>query len=152
MDNPQTPFLERNPVTRAIHSREVFWKITFPVLILGVILVALLVLVSLSGAGNQSRWADISTIWCLCPALMVVLLCVAMLGGISYGVFRLQRVMPGKMYSVQKISVKVRDGVQKVSDAAVEPVMKVQGAQASQKAFWKNIRDLFKRPPRNEEE
>ncbi len=150
-ETPATP-LVRNPVTQAIHRREVFWKITFPLLVLGVILLALLVVVSLSGAGYQSRWADISTIWCLCPYLFVLLLCVGSLGGMSYGLFRLQRKMPGAMYSVQKFSLKVRDGVQKASDAAVEPVLKVHSSRASQKALWKNIRDIFKRNPRDEEE
>ena len=151
MDNTQTPPIGRNPVTQAIHNREVFWKITFPLLILGAILVALIVVVSLSGVGYQSRWADISAIWCLCPALIVLLLCVGSLGGMAYGLFRLQRVMPDKMYSVQKFSIKVRDGVQKASDAAVEPVLKVHSSRASQNALWKNVRDFFKRPPRDEE-
>ncbi len=151
MDDTQTSSIVRNPVTQAVHRREVFWKITFPLAILGLILVALIVVVSLSGAGLQSRWADISAIWCLCPGLIVLLSCVGLLGGMSYGMFRLQRVLPGKMFSVQKFSIKVRDGVQKASDAVVEPVMKAQSAQAGQKTLWKNVRDLFKRPPRDEE-
>jgi hypothetical protein len=148
-DIPVTP-AARNPETQAIHHRQVFWQITLPLVILGLIFLALTVLVSLNGAGYQSRWADISLIWCLCPNLLVLLLCVGSLGGMSYGLFRLQRVLPGKMYSIQKFSHTVRDGVQKVSDAAVEPVMKAQSSRAGQKTLWKNIHDFFKRPPRDE--
>jgi len=149
MEETQTPPPQRNPVTQAIHRRQVWWQITFPLVILALIFLALIVIVSLSGAGYQSRWADISAIWCLCPNLFVLLLCVGSLGGMSYGLFRLQRLLPGKLYGVQKFSLKIRDGVQKASDAAVEPVLKVHSAQASRKALWKNVRDLFKRPPRD---
>ena len=151
MDDTQTPPAERNPVTQAIHRRQVFWQITLPLVVLALIFLALTVVVSLSGAGLQSRWADISAIWCLCPNLIVLLLCVGSLGGMSYGLFRLQRVLPGKLFSLQKFSLKVRDGVQKASDAAVEPVLKVHSSRAGQKTLWKNLRDLIKRPPRDTE-
>jgi hypothetical protein len=151
MDDAQTPPVERNPVTQAVHRRQVFWQITLPLVVLAVIFLALTVVVSLSGAGHQSRWADISAIWCLCPNLFVLLLCVGLLGGMSYGLFRLQRVLPGKLFSLQKFSLKVRDGVQKVSDAAVEPVLKVHSSRAGQKTLWKNLRDLIKRPPQDVE-
>jgi hypothetical protein len=151
MDDTQTSPAERNPVTQAVHRRQVLWQITLPLVVLAVIFLALIVLVSLSEAGYQSRWADISAIWCLCPNLFVLLLCVGSLGGMSYGLFRLQRVLPGKLFSVQKFSLKVRDGVQKVSDAAVEPVLKAHSSRAGQKTLWKNLRDLIKRPPRDTE-
>jgi len=151
MDDIQTPPVERNPVTQAIHRRQVFWQITLPLVVLALIFLGLTVVISLSGAGLQSRWADISAIWCLCPNLMVLLLCVGSLGGMSYGLFRLQRVLPGKLFSLQKFSLKVRDGVQKASDAAVEPVLKVHSSRAGQKTLWKNLQDLIKRPPRDTE-
>jgi hypothetical protein len=149
MDETKTSPTERNPVTQAVHRRQVLWQITLPLVVLVVIFLALTVVVSLSGAGYQSRWADISLIWCLCPNLFVLLSCVGLLGGMSYGLFRLQQVLPGKLFSLQKFSLKVRDGVQKASDAAVEPVLKVHSSRASQKTLWKNLRDLIKRPPRD---
>lgn len=150
MDASNSSPVERNPVTQEIHRRQVLWQIRLPLVILAVILLALIVTVSLSDAGYQSRWADISLIWCLCPGLFVLLLCVGMVGGMSYGLFRLQRVMPRTMFSLQKLGLKVRDGTQKATDAVVEPVLKVHSAQASQKAFGQSIRNLFKRPPRQE--
>jgi hypothetical protein len=151
MDDTHASPTQRNPITQVIHRRQVFWQITLPIVILAVIFLALTVVVSLNGAGYQSRWADISSIWCLCPGIFVLLSCVGLLGGMSYGLFRLQRVLPGKLFSLQNLSLKARDGVQKVSDAAVEPVLKVHSSRASQKALWKNVRDLFKRPPQDTE-
>lgn len=151
MDDPNSLPAERNAVTQEIHRRQVLWQIRLPLVLLAVIFITLLVLISLSSAGYQSRWADISLIWCLCPNLIVLLLCLGMFGALSFGMFRLQRVLPGKMFSLQKFSLRIRDGVQKATDMAVEPVLKVQGAQAGRKALFKNIRKLFKRPPRDEE-
>jgi hypothetical protein len=150
MDASNSSPAERNPVTQQIHHRQVWWQIRLPLVILVVLFLALIVTVSLSGAGYQSRWADISLIWCLCPNVVVLLSCVAVLGGMSFGMFRLQRVMPGKMFGLQKFGLKVRDGVQKVTDAVVEPVLKVNSAQAGRKALGQSIRNLFKRPPRIE--
>jgi hypothetical protein len=151
MDDTQTSPITRNPATQAIHRRQVFWQITLPLVILAVIFLALAVVVSLSGLGYQSRWADISAIWCLCPNLFVLLSCVGVLGGMVYGLFRLQQWLPGKLFSLQNFSLKVRDGVQKASDAAVEPVLRARSSRAGQKALWQNVRDLFKRPPRDAE-
>jgi uncharacterized membrane protein YcjF (UPF0283 family) len=151
MNDSQTSPTERNPVTQAVHRRQVFWQITLPLVLLVVIFLALSVVISLSGAGYQSRWADISLIWCLCPNLILLLLCVGSLGGMVYGLFRLQQILPGKLYRLQIFSVKVRDGVQKAFDVAVEPVLKVRSSRAGQKALWKNVGDLFKRPPRDSE-
>ena len=151
MDEPNSSPAERNPVTQEIHRRQVMWQIWLPLAVLTVIFLALVVVVSLSGAENQSRWADISSIWCLCPVLVVLLSCVGTLGGMSFGLFRLQRVLPAKMFSLQKIGLKVRDGVQKATDKMAEPVLKAHSAQAGQKAMWKGIRNLFKRSPRKEE-
>jgi hypothetical protein len=150
MDASNSSPAERNPVTREIHHRQVLWQIRLPLVILVALFLALIVTVSLSGSGYQSRWADISLIWCLCPNLIVLLSCVAVLGGMSFGLFRLQRIMPGKMFGLQKFGLKVRDGVQKATDAAVEPVLKVNSAKAGRKAFGQSIRNLFKRPPRKE--
>jgi hypothetical protein len=150
MDASNSSPAERNPVTREIHRRQVLWQIRLPLVILAALSLALIVMVSLSGAGYQSRWADISLIWCLCPNLIVLLSCVAVLGGMSFGLFRLQRIMPGKMFGLQKFGLKVRDGVQKATDAVVEPVLKVNSAQAGRKAVGQSIRNLFKRPPRKE--
>jgi hypothetical protein len=151
MDELQTTHTERNPVTQEIHHHQVIWQITLPLVILALIFVVLIVAVSLSGAGYQSRWADISLIWCLCPNLIVLLLCVGTLGGISFGLFRLQRMLPGKLFGLQKFGIKVRDGVQKASDAMVEPVLKVHSVQAGRKAMWQRIRDLFKKAPHEED-
>lgn len=134
---------------QAFH-RQVFWQITLPLILLALIFLTLTVLASLARAGSQSRWADISLIWCLCPNLLVMLLCVGLLGGISYGLFYLRKILPDKLFRIQDFSVKVREGVQKASDAAVEPVLKVHSRRAGQAAMRKSIRDLFKRPPRDE--
>ena len=150
MDASNSSPAERNPVTEQIHRRQVWWQVRLPLVILAVLFLALIVTVSLSAAGYQSRWADISLIWCLCPNLIVLLSCVGVLGGMSFGLFRLQRVMPGKLFGLQKFGLKVRDGVQKATDAVVEPVLKVHSAQAGRKVFGQSIRNLFKRPPRKE--
>lgn len=149
MDDIPPPSPEQKRAIQAFH-RQVFWQITLPLVVLVLIFLTLTVLVSLAGAGYQRQWADISLIWCLCPNLLVLLLCVGLLGGISFGLFRLRKILPEKLFRLQNFGVKVREGVYKASDAAVEPVLKIHSRRAGQEAMRKRIRDLFKRPPREE--
>jgi len=93
MENkPKFQVPERNPATHAIHRREVFWQITFPLiiallLILG--LVGVVIFAGFQGLGEVSRWADVSLIWLLLPALVVVLVMLLMLSGVVYLITRL---------------------------------------------------------------
>ena len=71
-EKPEFVLPERNPKTHAAHRKEVGWQITLP-LIIGCLLLALLmtgVIWSAAGANPElRRWADISLVWTLLPAL-----------------------------------------------------------------------------------
>ena len=95
---------ERNPATHAVHRREVFWQITFPLIIVLTIVLGLtggVIYAGVIGLGEVSRWADVSLIWLLLPALVVALLMLLMLVGMVMLVAKLLGVLPGYARLVQ---------------------------------------------------
>lgn len=123
---------ERNPVTHAAHRREVWWQITFPLLIGGLLLLAVLVGVIVAAVGaNQgvSRWADVSLIWLLLPVLPMAFLLLVVTAGITYGITALLRVFPGYARLVQDYFLLFEAKVKEIDDRIVEPVLKLRAWQ-----------------------
>jgi hypothetical protein len=139
MENkPKFQVPERNPATHAIHRREVFWQITFPLiiallLILG--LVGVVIFAGFQGLGEVSRWADVSLIWLLLPALVVVLVMLLMLSGVVYLITRLLAILPGYARLAQDFFYLVQVRVKSISDKLVEPILKLRSFKAGADAL-----------------
>ena len=139
MENkPKFQVPERNPATHAIHRREVFWQITFQLiiallLILG--LVGVVIFAGFQGLGEVSRWADVSLIWLLLPALVVVLVMLMMLSGVVYLITRLLAILPGYARLAQDFFYLVQVRVKSISDKLVEPVLKLRSFKAGADAL-----------------
>ena len=85
------PFRERNPITTQKHRHEVFWQITVPVTIGGVLLLLIaigVVVAYFAGTGDIAKWADVSTIILIVPAMFIGLILIAISAGSAYLVTR----------------------------------------------------------------
>ncbi len=135
---------ERNPITHASHRREVWWQITFPLLLAILLLLAaagsvIWVAVTPVAQDQVSRWADVSTIWLLLPVLGFSVLFLAILAGITYGVMRLMRVLPGFMRLIQDYLLIIQKGMKRVMDFVAEPFLKTHSAAAGLKALRRHF-------------
>ena len=129
----------RNPVTRKRHQKEVLWQITVPMLIgSGILLALALTAVGLAPV-DASRWADISMIWLIIPAMFVTLLALIFLGASIYGVMRLILVLP--KYSYQALGWLLLFGLQlrRLNDRLVEPFLRMHMLSASMKALGRRV-------------
>ncbi|MCI0519273.1 MAG: hypothetical protein L0Z70_03350 [Chloroflexi bacterium] len=144
MDEPFHPLnqLERNPITHHKHRGEVFWQITAP-LILGVLLIlaagAGVVLASAAGNPQVGRWASVSIIWLIIPALLAMLVLLALVGALAYGVSWLLRWLPGFALRVQDFFVLVNVRVSKAAAAAAAPALRIQGWIAAWQAMRRRL-------------
>ena len=143
-DVSSEPSPKRDPIAQAAHRRQAFWQITVPLAACVLLFVLLTILISIGGAEHQSRWADVSLIWIICPNILVALVCLVLLFAFVYGMFRLSRALPGFALRVQGILTRLQAGVQKTSDGLVEPILKAQSARAGQQTLRKQIGNLFK--------
>jgi hypothetical protein len=132
-NKPKFVLPERNPVTHAAHRREVFWQITFPLILTLLILLGLAAFViytGFQGAGSVSRWADISLIWLLLPAVVVTLVVLLILIGLVYLISKLLGVFPGYARLVQNYFHLAQVRTRSIADKVVEPVLKLRSLKA----------------------
>ncbi len=129
----------RNPVTKHVHRKEIFWQIAFP-LILGVIAIiglAVWVVWIASGGGDVSQAADASLIFLIIPTMLMAFILLAVLAGFIYGMARFLRFLPPKFYLLQGIFYRIQAGVQRAADKAVEPSLRMKSARAG----WQTIKN-----------
>jgi hypothetical protein len=139
---PSKPLPERNPLTHLTHKQEVFWQITFP-LILGVLLLSLacvgVILTATGTSPDINRWADISTIWLLLPLIFGTVIVILALTGMVYVLVKILAIVPGYARLMQDFFTKVQVRVRILADKIVEPVLKIQAIQAGARVLKHEI-------------
>lgn len=115
---------ELKQATQKKIRREVFWQITFP------LLVGLLLIIALAGwtiftavLSDVRQAADTSLIFLLAPMMILVVIPLVLLAGLAYGVIWLNHNISGYLHQAQDAFVQVRDGVRRGADKVVEPVL-----------------------------
>ncbi|MBU0510492.1 MAG: hypothetical protein KJ638_02175 [Chloroflexi bacterium] len=128
---------ERNPITHQDHRREVFWQITFPLIIGAILIVGLAVWTAIAAAqgGNVSQPADASLVFLLIPTLAMALILLVIIAGFAYAVIWLNKNIPPYARQAQDFFASARDIVRKGSDKVVEPVLRIQSALAALRAL-----------------
>jgi len=134
MDSPNKIVLpERNPETHAEHKREVFWQITIPMGI-GVLLVLLatfgVVVAATQPVSELSRWADVSLIWLIIPALFVGLIFLAVIAGIIYLIIIVLQMTPRYARLIHNYLEIGKHKLFRISDQITGPIVKTKGIWA----------------------
>lgn len=135
---------ERNPVTHQIHRREVFRQITIPMLFGALVLIGLCAQMAFFvPAEGQSLWADISLIWLIIPTMFFGLVIFLLLGATAYAIIALVRKLPTWTLRLQNGIAMIGVAARRLDDRLVEPVLRVQGWQASWRtlkhSLWRNL-------------
>lgn len=123
---------ERNPVTHQAHRREVFWQITFPI-ILGVSLIlglSVWTIVYAAQGGSTTHAAGTSLIFLIIPTMIMGLILLVSLAGFAYAVIWLNQNLPPYAKQVQDIFDLVKERVRYYADQLVEPVLRWRSTQA----------------------
>ena len=152
VENPSSPkapqpLPEPNPATRRAYRRQSFWQITLPFLIALLLLLALAggtIWAASGGLPKVTRWADVSLIWLISPQLFFYLLNLVILIALAVGLAKLLAVLPRITRLIHEKILLVQREVQKYSNIALEPVLKVKGFKASAEALKQQITQLPK--------
>lgn len=114
-----------------------FWQIIFPAVV-GIILVLLICvwIVVGVGAGNISRFAELSTVLLILPVLFFSLIILVTLGACVFLSVRMIRGLPSITCRILEFFDKIRDGARRFSEIIVQPV--IQPA-----AYLKGFRSIF---------
>ena len=121
-----TPSLQqRNPITYQAHRRQAFWQIYLPLIVFTILVIATIVLVIIASNEQVSKWADISLIFVISITMVAFLVVIV---GLAFSVVytrRLLRATPYFFFNAQRFIYLVEIRVKRVSNAAVEPILKI---------------------------
>jgi uncharacterized oligopeptide transporter (OPT) family protein len=137
------PFRERNPITTQKHRHEVFWQITVPVTVGGVLLLLIaigVVIAYFTDTGDIAKWANTSVIILIVPAMFIGLVVIAVSAGMAFLVTRTLSEAPYLARRLQDISVIITLRISKVSDASTEPFLRLHQFTAGVRALWQRSR------------
>ena len=129
MDSEEfTPILQqRNPTTYQAHRRQAFWQIYFPLIVFTMLVMATIVLVLVANNAQVSNLADISLIFIISITMVAFLVVtVGLIISIVYS-RRLLKATPYFFFNAQRFIYLVEIRVKRVSNAAVEPILRVNG-------------------------
>lgn len=137
----KTPFVkERNPLSQQNHRKQVFWQITVPLIAVVVVILAVAVLAATGSGQSTSLWANISLIWLLIPVMVFALILMVILAGLVYAVIWLVRILPGYSMQVLNFMIAISSQVEKLGNAIVEPILRINAFLASLQALRRSLR------------
>jgi hypothetical protein len=116
------------------HRRQLIGQILLPMVIAGLLFVALIVLINFATFrenGDVARWAAISTIWIVIPIMVASLIFLLVLGGLVYLMKRLLNITPTYTRLAQNFVHKLMIRIRLAADAAVKPIIFLDGIGAS---------------------
>lgn len=122
------------------HRKDLAWKIVFPVIVSSVLCVALIVLINVAtfrGGGDVARWGAISTMWIAIPTMIVMLIFLALLGGIIYLLAKLLNVTPKYTALAQDFFYKVESYARRGANAAARPIIFLDSIGAGINRFFR---------------
>jgi len=124
------------------HRKQVTRQIILPVVIAAVLMIVLIVLISLAtfnSNGDVGRWAAISTIWVIIPAILAGLILLAILAGLIYLMARALNALPTYTGLAQDYVYIARAYIIRGADMVAKPVLAIDGFIENIKAFFERI-------------
>jgi len=103
--------------------------------ILFIALIVLLNIATFRDNADVGRWAAASAIWISIPIIIMAFVFLAVLGGIVYLLMRLLQIAPIYTGKAQDLAHKVEGYARRAADAAVKPIIALNGIGASIQAF-----------------
>ena len=125
------------------HRKQLVWQIILPIVLTSLLIVALIVLINIAtfrASGDVARWAAISTIWIVAPMMILMLIFIALLGGLVYLMKRLLNITPTYTGLAQDYVYLAVSYIKRATEALVQPVLQLNGILASLIAFFEKMK------------
>lgn len=117
------------------HRRQRNWQILMPVVVSGLLFIAIVVLIILTAtrsdpSGNLSIWADASLIWLLMPVMVFAIFMVAILVMMIFLASRILKILPPYASVGQRYAHTIAAQVSHWSNKLVSPLIKAKSLKA----------------------
>jgi ABC-type dipeptide/oligopeptide/nickel transport system permease subunit len=138
----------RNPHTEALHKRDTFWQIYFPMWLALLAVIAVCIMAALSafadGGAVGRLWADISLVFLVLQAMMFALPLLILFGGLAYGVGYVIPKLPPYFKIAQDYAALAASEVKRLTRYVEEPVLQFKGGVAGFDQFVQSVRRFFR--------
>jgi hypothetical protein len=107
-----------------LHRSQMAWQVIVPVVLAGLILIAVTVLVAVAtfrDNGDVDRWAAISTIWLVLPVMFGALIMLVVLAALAYVIGLAAGFIPPYTYKAQVFMSQVEAGAKRGAEYAHSP-------------------------------
>ena len=108
------------------------------------LLIAIGVVDAIAGTGDIAKWADVSTIILIVPAMFIGLIVIAVSAGSAYVMTR--GWSSAYIRRLQDVSVLIVLRVNKVLDSSTEPFLRLHQFTAGVRALWRRSPKPFSHP------
>lgn len=115
-----------------------------PVILAGLVLIGLVVLIvraTFGGGGDVTRWAAISTIWMVIPALLLGIVFLAILFAVIYLVTKLSGLVPPYSYQIQRFANRFEGTTRRGAAMIRRPVLAVREVGAFVRSRFSRARE-----------
>ena len=134
----------RNPHTEALHKRETFWQIYFPMWLALLVIMVVCILAALSafadGGAVGRLWADISLVFLILQAMMFAFPLLIIFGGLAYGVGYVIPKLPPYFKIAQDYAALAAREVKRYTGYLEAPVLQFKGGVAGFDQFLQSVR------------
>lgn len=119
-------------------------QVILPVVLAVLLFIGMIVLISFAtfnSGGDVGRWAAVSTIWIVIPIMLAGLIFLVILIGLIYLMARALGILPYYTGLTQDYVHKAQGYIIRAADAAVKPVIVLNGYLENIIAFFERIRN-----------
>lgn len=138
--NKKLPIPRPDRASYLKHKREQNRQILLPVILSGILILALFVLVAYSTFaqnGDVARWAAVSTIWIVIPLMVLMLVTLALLAGMVYGMQKLLKITPDYTGLAQEYVLMIMAKIQWYAAQITDRVIRFRAWVDTLQAFFK---------------
>jgi hypothetical protein len=136
--------MQRKAKRRARRRTSMWLNVLLPFVVGTLAIAALVAWAWLGGTGDASAWADTSLTILLLPFLLLCLLPFILLLALSYGLGRLLGWLPEPLDKIDHALGRVERGTERVTEAAVQPLIHVKAFLAAVAAGWAKLGEIVR--------
>ncbi len=128
------------------HKRNRFWMISFPIILISLVVVGLVVWLAIKGglgAADTANLAGVATVLLVLPVLLFGLITLAILIGLSIGVIKLHTLVPQAGKALRSYLSQGQQYLRSAGDASTKPIMALRELNAKIQQIGTSLTDRF---------
>ncbi len=146
-DNTSTKSVPDEPYSLQMHRKQSFWQVTFPIVLASLLLLVFLILIIVFSGGfgdNLTSIGAAAAVFVVIPHLLGLLIWLAILIALAFGVNALKEILPGKGVLVLEFLHRMQLETHKISNLAAQPSIRFASKAAQIKQFMTSLKQRLR--------